>query len=89
MQAARRVIQTSSADVVQAARRVYLRAIHACAGAAPLWHDGFAELGAALPPAEAAELLQLASDKGVASRTDVFEIQLAAATAAAGLDEAV
>lgn len=76
----------SNSDVVQAARRVYLRAIHACPGAAPLWHDGFTKLGGALPPAEAAELLQLASEKGVASRTDVFEIQLAAATTAAGLD---
>lgn len=31
---------------VQAARRVFLRAIHACPGAAELWRDGFACLGA-------------------------------------------
>ncbi len=64
---------------------MYLRAVHACPGAAALWRDGFAELGDALPPTEAAELLQLAAQKGVARRTDVFEVQLAAAGAAAGL----
>lgn len=64
---------------------MYLRAVHACPGAVKLWRDGFEGLGDALAPAEAAELLQLAGQKGVARRTDVFEVQLAAAGAAAGL----
>ncbi len=64
---------------------MYLRAVHACPGAAALWRDGFAGLGEALAPVEAAELLQLAGEKGAARRTDLFEVQLAAAGAAAGL----
>lgn len=64
---------------------MYLRAVHACPGAVELWRDGFKGLGDALAPAEAAELLQLAVQKGVARRTDVFEVQLAVAGAAAGL----
>jgi hypothetical protein len=35
----------TSLRALQAARRVYLRAVHACPGAAELWRDGFASLG--------------------------------------------
>lgn len=41
--------------------------------------------GEALPAAEAGELLELAMDKGIAVRTDVYEIKLAVAGEAAGL----
>jgi len=41
--------------------------------------------GAALPAAEAGELLELLGDKGVACRTDAFEVKLAVAGEAAGL----
>lgn len=41
------------ADVMQAARRVYLRAVHACPGAAELWRDGFASLGESGPADQA------------------------------------
>lgn len=41
--------------------------------------------GEALAAAEAGELLELAADKGIALRTDVFEVKLAVAGEAAGL----
>lgn len=50
-----------------------------------LWWDGLGKLAEALGGAEAAELLGIMAEKGLRCRTDVYEIQLAAAADAAGL----
>lgn len=50
-----------------------------------LWWDGLGKLAEALGGAEAGELLGIMAEKGVRCRTDVYEIQLAAAADAAGL----
>ena len=47
--------------------------------------DPMTRAGEALPAAEAGELLELATDKGIAVRTDVYEVKLAVAGEAAGL----
>ena len=50
-----------------------------------LWWDGLGKLTQSLGPSEAGELLTVLQDKGVCCRTDVYEVQLAAAAEAAGI----
>jgi hypothetical protein len=50
-----------------------------------MYSDICVQAGEALPAAEAGELLELATDKGIAVRTDVYEVKLALAGEAAGL----
>ena len=45
-------------------------------GCKQLWLEGLAELRGELPPREAAELLEVAGDKGVLLRTEVMEAML-------------
>ncbi|KAK9818916.1 hypothetical protein WJX81_005554, partial [Elliptochloris bilobata] len=66
-----------------AARRVFLRGVHACAWAKALWLDGLVRARGALVPRERAELLEVARERGVRVRTDVYEALLAAVDPAA------
>ncbi len=50
-----------------------------------LWWDGLGKLTESLGAGEAGELLTVLQDKGVRCRTDVYEVQLAAAAEAAGI----
>ncbi len=50
-----------------------------------LWWDGLGKLTQSLGPSEAGELLTVLQDKGICCRTDVYEVQLAAAAEAAGI----
>ena len=56
-----------------------------CVAAQVLWWDGLGKLTQSLGPGEAGELLTVLQDKGVCCRTDVYEVQLAAAAEAAGI----
>ncbi|KAK9820400.1 hypothetical protein WJX72_009973 [[Myrmecia] bisecta] len=61
-----------------AAKRVFLRAIHICPAAKALWLDGFASLTEQMSDKERSELLDIMRDKDLRIRTDVYEVLLAA-----------
>jgi len=63
---------------MDAARRVFLRAIRECPAAKTLWMEGLQALQQALPPREVSELISIAGDKGVRLRTEVMEVMLEA-----------
>ena len=71
---------------VQASMVVHvLRSDSGTSGSQVLWWDGLGKLTESLGPSEAGELLTVLQDKGVCCRTDVYEVQLAAAAEAAGI----
>jgi hypothetical protein len=59
-----------------AARRVFLRGLHACPGAKELWLAGLGKLAAGMAGRELSGLLDSMAERGVRSRTDVYEVLL-------------
>ncbi len=59
-----------------ASRRVYLRAINVCPWSKALWVHGWRVLADTMSPKEKAELMEIATSKGVRLRTDVYEVLL-------------
>lgn len=68
----------AAAGRADAARRLFLRALHQCPGSKPLWLRGLRAAAAAMSPREASELLVIAGDKEVRLRTDMVEVMLEA-----------
>ena len=60
-----------------AARRVFLRAVHACPGRKDLWLAGLGRLGGLLSTRELKELVDIMQDRELRLRTDVYEAMLA------------
>ncbi|CAI5468196.1 unnamed protein product [Closterium sp. Yama58-4] len=61
---------------VDAARRVFFRAIHACPWSKALWLDAFTQLHGVIKGEELNELANMMRDKELRLRTDVYEILL-------------
>ncbi|KAH7307034.1 hypothetical protein KP509_22G043300 [Ceratopteris richardii] len=61
---------------VDAARRVYFRAIHACPWSKLLWMDGFSKMSTVLSAKELTEFQDIMREKELRIRTDVYEILL-------------
>jgi hypothetical protein len=63
---------------LDAARKLFLRAVHAVPGAKGLWLSGFGGVCAGLQPRECSGLLNVMLEREVVVRTDVYEVLLAA-----------
>jgi hypothetical protein len=63
---------------LEAARKLFLRAVHAVPGAKALWLSGFGGVCAGLQPRECSGLLSVMQEREVVVRTDVYEVLLAA-----------
>lgn len=63
---------------LDAARKLFLRAVHAVPGAKGLWLSGFGGVCAGLQPRECSGLLNVMQEREVVVRTDVYEVLLAA-----------
>lgn len=61
---------------LDAARRVYFRAIHACPWSKLLWLDGFKKMSSLLSAKELSDFQDIMRDKELRIRTDVYEILL-------------
>lgn len=61
---------------IDAARRVFFRAIHACPWDKALWLDGFQKMSSVLTAKELSELQDIMREKELRLRTDVYEILL-------------
>jgi hypothetical protein len=63
---------------LDAARKLFLRAVHAMPGAKGLWLSGFGAVCAGMQPRECSGLLNVMQEREVMVRTDVYEVLLAA-----------
>jgi hypothetical protein len=63
---------------LDAARKLFLRAVHAVPGAKGLWLSGLGGVCAGLAPRECSGLLNVMQEREVVVRTDVYEVLLAA-----------
>jgi hypothetical protein len=61
----------------EAARRLFLRALHECPGFKALWLSGFRALAEGLNPREASGLMSAMQEREVLLRADVYEVLLA------------
>jgi hypothetical protein len=61
----------------EAARRLFLRALHECPGFKALWLAGFRALAEGLNPREASGLMSAMQEREVLLRADVYEVLLA------------
>eukprot|EP00250_Pteridium_aquilinum_P014193 c21834_g1_i2 orf=187-3744(-) len=61
---------------MDAARRVYFRAIHACPWSKLLWLDGFKKMSTGLSAKELSDFQDIMREKELRLRTDVYEILL-------------
>jgi hypothetical protein len=61
----------------EAARRLFLRALHECPGCKALWLAGFRALAEGLNPREASGLMNAMQEREVMMRADVYEVLLA------------
>jgi hypothetical protein len=60
----------------EAARRLFLRALHECPGFKAMWLAGFRALAEGLNPREASGLMSAMQEREVLLRADVFEVLL-------------
>jgi hypothetical protein len=66
-----------AAGRLDAARKLFLRAVHACPGSKALWLGGFAGVCGGLAPRECSGLMTAMQEREVLVRTDVYEVLLA------------